>query len=175
VRITGLDISLNRTGWCTYDTEAKSRTYDIIGSDGLKGYARIAYMAGQIVDVIRNSDLVVMEALVPGRFSGRGHADTTGLTYIVRVWLWKKQVRTMLVAPTSLKKFATGNGKAEKSVMRLAVFKRWGIDTSEASDDIADAIALCEMGRMLENCSDEPPTQYQKECIKKMRFLEDSA
>lgn len=50
------------------------------------------------------------------------------------------------VAPTSLKKYCTGSGRASKTEMVKAVRANWGLTT--AKDDIADAYALA---RIAEN------------------------
>lgn len=50
-----------------------------------------------------------------------------------------------MVPPTTLKKFVTGKGNAEKSLMIREVYKRWGFDA--ADDNQADAVGLLQVGR----------------------------
>lgn len=48
------------------------------------------------------------------------------------------------VPPTTLKKFATGKGNAPKEFVMQSVLKHWGYES--ASNDDADAYALCRLG-----------------------------
>lgn len=48
-----------------------------------------------------------------------------------------------IVQPSTLKKFVTGNGGAKKSGMMLAIFKKWGYETTD--DNLADAYALAKV------------------------------
>lgn len=51
-----------------------------------------------------------------------------------------------LVAPNTLKKFATGKGNAKKNMMLKAVFQKWGFDADD--DNVADAYALARYGQV---------------------------
>lgn len=51
------------------------------------------------------------------------------------------------VAPMSLKLFAAGRSQADKTAMRMAVFKRWGAEFDD--DDTCDAFALARMAAVL--------------------------
>lgn len=70
-----------------------------------------------------------------------------------------------LVAPLQLKKFTTGNTRAEKSDMKLHVFKRWGFDVGkDPGGNIADAAGLAAIARAL--CEgEEGLTQAQREVL----------
>ena len=92
-----------------------------------------------------SSTLVVMEDLA---FAAHDlNHERAGLATLVRHSLWLEHIPYVLVAPTSLKKFVTGSGKAEKSQMMLAVFQHFG--HTPANDNEADAIGLLYLGRML--------------------------
>jgi crossover junction endodeoxyribonuclease RuvC len=67
-----------------------------------------------------------------------------------------------IVQPTSLKKFTTGNGTAKKNNMLLAVYKKWGFETSD--DNLADAYSLAQLARTLHTGSAE--LAYEKEALK---------
>jgi len=67
-----------------------------------------------------------------------------------------------IVQPSTLKKFVTGNGAAKKNNMLLAVFKKWGFETSD--DNLADAFALAQLARTLHTGSAE--LAYEKEALK---------
>ena len=84
---------------------------------------------------------------------------------LLRGCLINKNIPWIEVPPTTLKKFTTGKGNAKKSSMILAVYKRWGIETS--NDNIADATALMRLGMALLNPPADLP-QYSKEVLKKI-------
>jgi crossover junction endodeoxyribonuclease RuvC len=67
-----------------------------------------------------------------------------------------------VVQPSSLKKFTTGNGAAKKNNMLLAVYKKWGFETSD--DNLADAFALAQLARTIDTGSAE--LAYEKEALK---------
>ena len=50
-----------------------------------------------------------------------------------------------MVAPQALKKFVTGKGNVKKDQMKLAVFKRWGVEFP--TTDETDAYALAQWGQ----------------------------
>ncbi|NIY68019.1 crossover junction endodeoxyribonuclease RuvC [Streptomyces malaysiensis] len=71
-----------------------------------------------------------------------------------------------VVAPTAVKKYATGSGRADKDRMLLAVYKRWGYEAS--SHDAADAYTLAHIAAALD--ADEPPeTTFQTEVLNSIR------
>jgi crossover junction endodeoxyribonuclease RuvC len=53
----------------------------------------------------------------------------------------------VLVTPSQLKKFVTGKGNADKSVVMKEVYKRFSIDTDD--DNTADAVVLGHIGMTL--------------------------
>jgi Holliday junction resolvasome RuvABC endonuclease subunit len=171
MRIAGLDIGLNRTGWCIWNTENHVRVSDVVQSNGARGYKRIWDMMRDVTETLRQADVVVIEDLALGHFHVGSHVDLIGLTAIIRMALLRAEKRVYVVSPMTLKKFATGNGRADKGTMRLSVFKRWGVDTQDTTDDVADAVALCELGRALHE-PDYRMAEFQKECLKKVRVLE---
>lgn len=86
--------------------------------------------------------LIVVESYTTsGRFVNYVQNE---LGAFVRHMLWEQGIPFVELSPSSLKKFATEGGKADKSQMRLAVFKRWGFESP--SDNIVDAFALARLG-----------------------------
>lgn len=66
------------------------------------------------------------------------------------------------VAPSKLKKFATGKGNSPKSVVASHLTKRYGVAFD--SDNQADAFGLLQMGRVLVG-DVEPATKAQREAV----------
>ncbi len=54
--------------------------------------------------------------------------------------MFKKNVNFKIIAPGTLKKFVTGDGRAKKDLMLLKVYKKWGVEFSD--DNLADAYGL---------------------------------
>ena len=77
------------------------------------------------------------------------------LHYIIRLMLKKKNVDYNVIAPGTLKKFVTGDGRAKKDLMLLKVYKKWGVEFN--NDNLADAYGLARMA--LENYLNETNRQ----------------
>jgi hypothetical protein len=67
-----------------------------------------------------------------------------------------------IVTPSTLKKFTTGSGAAKKSGMMLAVYKKWGFETSD--DNLADAYSLARVAMAVHTGTAE--LAYEKEALK---------
>lgn len=67
-----------------------------------------------------------------------------------------------IVQPATLKKFVTGNGGAKKNNMLLAVYKKWGFETTD--DNIADAYSLARIAMAIHLGDVE--LAYEKEAFK---------
>jgi crossover junction endodeoxyribonuclease RuvC len=65
------------------------------------------------------------------------------LHYMIRLMLKRKKIQYQVVAPGTLKKFVTGDGRAKKDLMLLKVFKKWGVEFD--NDNLADAYSLARM------------------------------
>lgn len=65
-------------------------------------------------------DRVVMEGVSYGSVKGAALVDLAFLNALIRMKLYQKQLTFYIVAPTEVKKFAVGNGAAEKSVMIMS-------------------------------------------------------
>jgi len=71
------------------------------------------------------------------------------------------KVPILTVAPTTIKKFATGSGKAKKDEMRLAVYKRYGKEF-ETTDE-CDALVIADFGYHVLNQVDGLNSYQQKQ------------
>ena len=65
------------------------------------------------------------------------------LHFLLRLYLYKKDVSFKVIAPGTLKKFVAGKGNAKKDLMLLKVYKKWGVEFEV--DDLADAYGLARM------------------------------
>jgi len=84
---------------------------------------------------------------------------------MMRMALYDAGMPFYVVAPSQIKKFATGKGTGQKSIVVREVYKRWGIDAKD--DNQADASVLAYMAEAIAMPSDSLP-KYQQETIAKI-------
>lgn len=135
----GIDPSLTATALAWHDSAAK-----IIRTEPSKFAcfsARLEHILRQVLVFTRSRELVLVavEGLALGKHTGQA-AERAALQKTILWRLWREDVPTLEVPPTTLKKFVTGHGVAEKSLMIREVFKKWGYNALEDND--ADAYAL---------------------------------
>jgi Holliday junction resolvasome RuvABC endonuclease subunit len=104
-----------------------------------------------ICDIIKDiihwhePEYVYMEGISYGSVSGSSLADLAGLNHCIRMTLIDCNVDYTILAPTAVKKFAVGNGSAEKDVI-IASWKKLDKNISNISeiklDDLADSFFI---------------------------------
>lgn len=154
MRIIGIDTSLASTGvatlqWSDHSGTVTANTYAIT-TKGKRAdtlwdrNARLHHITGEIQHhVTPDAELVVIES---GAFSrvGGSNWDRAGLWWrVVELLLHEHAVAT--IPPTSLKKWATDRGNADKSDVSVAMARLWP-DVDAPSNDAWDALALAHMG-----------------------------
>jgi Holliday junction resolvasome RuvABC endonuclease subunit len=91
-------------------------------------------------------DIVQMEGVSYGSRGSAALVDLAGLNFAIRMTLARKNIQYNILAPTSIKKFAVGNGSAEKDVM-IASWKKLDKNISNINtikvDDLADSYFIC--------------------------------
>lgn len=65
------------------------------------------------------------------------------LHYYLRIFFRKKNINYKIIAPGTLKKFVTGDGRAKKDLILLKTYKKWGVEFN--INDLADAYGLARM------------------------------
>lgn len=98
-----------------------------------------------IRDIIQHHepDLIQMEGISYGSRGSAALADLAGLSFAIRMTLLdESNLQFNIIAPTAVKKFAVGNGGAEKDVI-IASWKKLDKNIAEISeiklDDLADS------------------------------------
>ena len=77
----------------------------------------------------------------PGRLHGHANKVLPPLVGVVRLWAHLHGCQVETIRPTSLKKFATGSGKAQKTDMVAALADKSNVSLdSEKAFDEADAV-----------------------------------
>jgi Holliday junction resolvasome RuvABC endonuclease subunit len=137
MKIMGLDLSITCTGIAYPDTSVQA-----LKPRG-KGDARLEHTADHVGLAARTSgaELVVIEGL-GGRYLGEASRVIPMLHGAVRLELMRNKIPYMLLSPSSLKKFATGNGSADKTGMALAALKRLGREYSTSDECDADWLRI---------------------------------
>lgn len=103
-----------------------------------------------LVDIAMESGVVMSNsALVLGELSAT-----------VKLFLAGIGIRPLQVPPTSLKKFVTGKGNANKQEVVLAAYKTWGVEMND--DNAADAYCLARLVRA------GHALKYQREVYEKL-------
>ncbi len=135
MNVIGLDLSLTSTGVAT-----QTETSVLICK--LRGYPRLRWIRDAVVERCADADLVVVEG--PSYHStGSAIHQIAGMWWMVTMAV--DEQHPMAVAPPStIKRFATGRGNADKDAMLLAAARRF--DWFDGDNNQADALWACAMG-----------------------------
>lgn len=170
----GLDLSLAKTGYVIMNDGVvvasgliKSKPS---GDKPIDETRRIVKIATEIVNTIdkyllpKEPSLIAIEGLAFMARNTTSLVQLSGLNYLVRIRLDERKIPFVLVAPTSLKKFITDKGNADKNLMMMTVFKNFGFESLDDNECDAYALAVCAQA-VLENPV-KALTLPQKEVIK---------
>jgi crossover junction endodeoxyribonuclease RuvC len=163
----GLDLSLVNSGVAVLKNGKIIETQSIkskpVGDRPIDELIRIRKIVSQIQKIVdtHHPEIVVIENMA---FMARNTTSLTqlaGLNYFIRAMVTDYDIPFYLVAPTSLKRYATGHGKSEKDHMILSAYKEFGIE--DIDNNIADAIFLAQIGSKL--IGEKITLQYQIETV----------
>jgi Holliday junction resolvasome RuvABC endonuclease subunit len=146
--IFGIDPSLSSTGWCSL-TETHGAVYGHFGSE-LRGPGRLRDLSDKLASMLDLDlpNMVVIEGYSYGSLGKRECLAEWGGA--IRLLLWDRQIPTLVVPPSTLKKFVISDcekGKLrDKDQMRLSSYLRWGVQFKNT--DECDAHALAQLGRI---------------------------
>lgn len=176
----GLDVSLTSTGISLLDAD---KTYILdslktLPKDGshIERHHKIlsalfAHLSWVKTNVSDTADIYgVIEGYAYGKDPKLGSQVITlaEIGGLVRYVLWRHTKHHLIVvAPSTLKLFATGHGHAKKEQMLLALYKKYGLEFK--NNDEADAFALAQLGIC---CFDEHTgdlTDYEKRTVATVR------
>lgn len=150
-RITGLDLSLNRTGWAVTDSvKAIGISYGIFDSEDRHGAHRLAHIRNLVKQLVVSGgdperNLILIENYAFGKTNQAHQMGELG--GVIRLMLFEEGYEFFVIPPTRLKKFLTGKGVADKNIILKEVFKRWKFDVDD--DNVADALVLMQLGLAL--------------------------
>lgn len=144
MRSCGLDISTCTGMALVGEGEDRGK---VIHLSKEKGFSRVQSIAAEVARTIQiwNPSIVVVE-----KYAFCRNVDTfitlVEIGTAIKQKLYELGLSWVEVAPTTLKKWTTGKGSADKATMAASVCKRWGYNST--SDDIVDAYALAQMGQL---------------------------
>lgn len=146
MRVVGLDLSLASTGVAGIDRGvgwvARIRRKPDISPFQLD---RMRGIRDEILTYLQfPTDLVVVEAMAISRQTGQ-HLTRAGLWHLVVDAIDTRRIPVVAIAPTAVKKYATGKGNADKDAVLAAVIKRHPTVEITGNDE-ADALTLAAMG-----------------------------
>jgi crossover junction endodeoxyribonuclease RuvC len=160
--ILGLDVSLTATGIDDGDGPRVLHT-DLVGVE------RLAWYSGRLTLICRAKapDLAIIEGY---SYASANQAHQMGeLGGVVRLILANLGIPTVIVAPSTLKKWLTGKGTAGKDDM-VATAARLGCPVN--NNNAVDSWALRQMGLYHLGRAAIPATGYRDEIVAKVTWPE---
>jgi Holliday junction resolvasome RuvABC endonuclease subunit len=151
LRLAALDLSLESTGvaWTpgVADTRGWSVAVTTIRAGELGGHARLENILIRLAALgLAHADLVIIEQAIDNPRSPAANLKLAGLSWLVRHWLWRRDVPYALVPPMNRAKYATGNGRAKKPQVLAAVRTTYAAHVAHIdNDDEGDALAMLAM------------------------------
>ena len=168
--IMGLDLSLTATGIVvlkegTVITKRLVKTKPQ-GNLPLDEIERLLGIKEEIRKEIKTyePELILIENLAFMARNTTALVQLAGLNYMVREMLAISRTPFVMVAPSTLKKFATGKGNGPKDIVILETYKNFNV--SFVDNNLCDAYVLSMIGCALKNECPKKLTVPQKEVLK---------
>lgn len=150
-KFAGIDPSLTRSGVVTYDTDTGEQYVGSFSSSPDKGsvdskFRRVDQLSDSVVEAVVEGGVPLAVGIEGPAFSSNTGKvwDRAGLWWLVVQKLILLGIDVVEIPPTSRSKLATGNGRAGKDEVLLAVAKNYP-DFDIKNNDQADAVVLCDM------------------------------
>lgn len=160
--LVGTGLVVLRNGVIAHQQLIKSKPVGSRPTDELIRIRKIVMQIQSVVDEYR-PNIAVIENLAFGVRNATSLTQLAGLNYFTRALLVDYGVPFYLVAPTSLKKFVTGNGAAKKDEMLLATYKRYGVTIMDDNEN--DAYGLSQIGLAIMEGNSKEITKLQEEVL----------
>ena len=151
--IIGIDQSLSHTGVVVIDDQQKVLFQCLIEPKSVKkternNTDRLLTIKAELSAIINKykPDITGMEDY---SFATKGQAFYLGeLGGMIRIMFRETNNNLIVLSPQIIKKFVTGAGNADKSLMLKEVYKRWGADYND--DNLCDAYAIAVMTKAID-------------------------
>jgi crossover junction endodeoxyribonuclease RuvC len=130
---------------------------------------RIVKIATEIVNTIdkyllpREPDMISIENLAFMARNTTSLVQLSALNYLVRIRLDERNIPFTMVAPTTLKKFITQKGNADKNLMMMEVYKKYGFESLD--DNVCDSFSLAVLAQAVMGSPVKPMTSPEQEVV----------
>lgn len=134
---------------------------------------RLAFIRDTFVaEIIHYLPLIKYAVIEAPAYDKPQQADLLGqVRGIFLLLCYDRNIPILLASPTSVKKFATGTGSAEKEAMVKSAQSQWpNWEGSAKKDDEADALWMAEIARGTEFITGRP--RHQLEVLHQLKHLE---
>jgi crossover junction endodeoxyribonuclease RuvC len=138
MRFVGLDPS-TKTGFVALDQQGNVLRAKELTGVGSQDPKRMVTLLDEVMDHIQPEDVIALEGFAFGA-KGQGVSVQYGIGHGIRNSLYRKILSFYEIAPSAVKKYATGKGNTKKDEMVLPIFKKWGFEHS--SDNVRDAYVM---------------------------------
>lgn len=144
--IIGIDPSLRSTGVCTMSEEGEV-IHSIAIQPKSTGLERLAFLRQQIINIIAKYDIHDIRPFIEGYSHGSSGMRESIAEWggVLRLAFYENNIQIIDVPPKTLKKFATGNGNADKILMGTQLMKEFRMEYP--TSDQTDAYWLAFFGR----------------------------
>lgn len=92
---------------------------------------------------------IVMEQLFFTKFNQNNAEFVYGLRGALMMLFLKNKIKVKELTPIEVKKYITGNGKADKKLVQYMIMKIFGLQEMPEYNDAADALAMAYIGNKL--------------------------
>ena len=172
ILFAGIDLSLTGTGVVLLDEKGELKHQKLIKSkkDGdrpIDELLRLERIRDEVEKEIMSSGwepkIVCVEGLAFMARNTTALVQLAALNYLIRGMLYSLAIDFVIVAPTTLKKFVTGKGNADKNIVLMEIYKRY--DQTFTDDNLGDAYGLAQIALSIHD-GEFATTQEQKAVLK---------
>ena len=163
----GVDQALRKIGVSIIRGDSVELLRLIVPPKELRDAVRLQFLEDALAHALEpfpHADGVAMEGQ---SYGSEGRIDQLGqIGGIVKLFLLKRYgVSPLVVPPSTLKKFVTGNGQADKSMMMRATKVYWDLEVTQ--DDLCDAHGLARLAQ--EFYAPSSGHRHQVEAVESLR------
>lgn len=163
----GIDLSLTATGIIKLK-DGKIAQRQLIKTKPTHNYLdelkRLEYIRDTID--LTDVDIAVIEGMAFMARNTTALVQLSGLNYMTRERIYFENIPFIIVAPTTLKKFATSKGNSPKELVLLEVYKRYHVSFTD--NNLADGYVLARIGEALLD-NNIKLTKHQQEVIELLK------
>lgn len=143
MRFVGIDPS-TKTGFVALDADGNVLRQKELTGVGDADPKRMVTLIDEIMAHLQPDDLVCIEGF---GFASQQAVQNGGIGWGIRMAMFRRGWSYVEVAPSQLKKYATGKGNTKKENMAVPIFKRWGFE--DTSNNVTDAYVLARIAESL--------------------------